>query len=183
MACDTAALPGFAAIRAPADVSANDRGGERNRTSSGASQFLRPRWCLEGRPPGAIDSPRQISGGNRFDAEHHDQRHRLVHDCTPKGNHHFDSGRVDVDGTLVLHDTYGAGDKVATSMAPNDQAIVVSLNLDTPLALTRPSHCRARHASTRSVGSVTGGSSRLTAPSWLAPETCAPILQPFVTCR
>jgi hypothetical protein len=49
----------------------------------------------------------------------------------PRGNHHFDSCSVDADGTLVLRYTYGAGDKVTTSIAPNDQAIVVSLNLDT----------------------------------------------------
>ncbi|QNN54709.1 hypothetical protein [Nocardioides mesophilus] len=48
-----------------------------------------------------------------------------------RGNHHFDSCSVDVDGTLVLRYTYGAGDKVTTLVAPNDQAIVVSLHLDT----------------------------------------------------
>lgn len=49
----------------------------------------------------------------------------------PRGNHHFDSCSVDVNGTLVLHYTYGAGDTVTTSVAPNDRAIVVSLHLDT----------------------------------------------------
>ena len=49
----------------------------------------------------------------------------------PRGNHHFDSCSVDPDGTLILRYTYGVGDKVTTSVAPNDQAIVVSLNLDT----------------------------------------------------
>lgn len=49
----------------------------------------------------------------------------------PRGNHHFDSCGVDADDTLSLRYTYGAGDKVTTSVAPNAQAIVVSLHLDT----------------------------------------------------
>lgn len=49
----------------------------------------------------------------------------------PRGNHHFDSCSVDVDGTLVLRYTYGAGDKVTTSVAPIDQDIVASLHLET----------------------------------------------------
>ena len=43
------------------------------------------------------------------------------------GHEHFESCRVGTDGTLTLEYTYGAGDKVTTSVEPMASAITVSL--------------------------------------------------------
>ena len=46
------------------------------------------------------------------------------------GHERFDSCRVLSDGTVVLDYTYGAGDKVTTSVEPQASTVIVSLRRD-----------------------------------------------------